>query len=214
MRTYLTMKKSHDSELPEQFRDDDVRYTRELVRHFLDVYTKPGDVVLDPFAGFGTTLLVAEAMRRIPYGIEYDQQRAAFIRTVLQKYSEHLICGDARRLASYELPLIDFSMTSPPYMTSQSRHNPLTAYQTLDGNYRQYLQEIRDVYQQLTGKLKPGAHVVLEVANLKHEQGTTPLAWHIAEQVSGVLRFEGEIVVCWDEYGYGYDHSYCLIFAN
>ena len=25
---------------------------------------------------------------------------------------------------------------------------------------------------------------------------------------------ESELVVCWDEYGYGYDHSYCLIFSR
>jgi hypothetical protein len=42
----------------------------------------------------------------------------------------------------------------------------------------------------------------------------TPLAWDVAAAVSQVLRFEGEIVVCWDHYGYGYDHSYCLVFSR
>ena len=27
-------------------------------------------------------------------------------------------------------------------------------------------------------------------------------------------QLEGEVVVGWDEYGYGYDHSYCLIFTK
>ena len=44
-----------------QFEDDDVRYAGELVRYFLDLYTQPGDIVFDPFAGFGTTLYTAEA---------------------------------------------------------------------------------------------------------------------------------------------------------
>jgi hypothetical protein len=55
--------------------------------------------------------------------------------------------------------------------------------------------------------------VVLEVANLKIEGELTTLAWDIAEEVSKVLRFEGEAVACWDRYDYGYDHSYCLIFS-
>jgi len=28
-----------------------------------------------------------------------------------------------------------------------------------------------------------------------------------------VLHFEGEVVVCWDRYGYGYEHSYCLVYS-
>jgi hypothetical protein len=53
----------------------------------------------------------------------------------------------------------------------------------------------------------------LEVANLKSEKQVTTLAWDVGREISKVLRFEGEVVVCWDKYGYGYDHSYCLVFS-
>ena len=69
--------------------------------------------------------------------------------------------------------------------------------------------------------LKPDGYAVVEVANL---QGpiVTPLAWDVAREISKVLHFEGEIIVCWEggdkegghSYGYGYDHSYCLIFRK
>lgn len=62
--------------------------------------------------------------------------------------------------------------------------------------------------------MKPNAHAVIEVANLKLWDGLTTLAWDIAKTVSQVLRFEGEFVVGWDTYGFGYDHSYCLVFAK
>jgi site-specific DNA-methyltransferase (adenine-specific) len=39
-----------------------------LVRYFLALYSKPGDVVLDPFCGKGTTLLEAAAAERIAVG--------------------------------------------------------------------------------------------------------------------------------------------------
>jgi DNA modification methylase len=213
MSTYISMKTRHEFVLPAQFKDDDVRYPGALVRHFLDLYTHPGDIVLDPFAGFGTTLYTAEAEGRIAYGLEYDRQRADFIRANLQ-HKERLIQGDARRLSTYDLPSLDFSMTSPPFTSPQDQENPLTAYQTMDGRYENYLSEIGDVYRQLSALLKPGARAVVEASNLKHELGVTPLAWHIAEQVSQFLHFEGEIVVCWDHYGYGYDHSYCLVFSR
>ncbi len=62
--------------------------------------------------------------------------------------------------------------------------------------------------------MKDHAHVVIEVANLKAPDGVTRLAWDIADVVSEVLHFEGEVVIGWDTYGYGYDHSYCLVFTS
>ena len=40
----------------------------------------------------------------------------------------------------------------------------------------------------------------------------TRFAWDLARQLSERLVFQGEIVLNWEEYGSGYDHSYCLIF--
>ncbi|KPV51059.1 DNA methylase, partial [Kouleothrix aurantiaca] len=53
---------------------------------------------------------------------------------------------------------------------------------------------------------------VLEVSNLKGPGGTTMLSWDVARAVGEVLAFEGEVVIAWDHYAYGYDHSYCLVF--
>lgn len=75
---------------------------------------------------------------------------------------------------------------------------------------------MKSIYRQVNARLKPSGHAVIEVSNLKHEDGSlTTLAWDIAREVSEVLRFVGEIVVTWENgYGYGYDHSYCLVFAK
>ena len=70
MRTYLRLKNRQSHKLPAEFQDQDLRYPEELVATFLRQFTGPGDVVLDPFAGYGTTLIVAEAMDRVPYGVE------------------------------------------------------------------------------------------------------------------------------------------------
>jgi len=80
--------------------------------------------------------------------------------------------------------------------------------------YAAYLQQIERIYADIRQLLKPEARVVLEVANLKDEHGITTLAWDVARAISNVLVFEGEVVIGWDSYGYGYDHSYCLVFRN
>lgn len=50
--------------------------------------TDPGDVVLDPFAGSGTTLVVAEQLGRKSVGIELDSQNVALIENRLAERRE------------------------------------------------------------------------------------------------------------------------------
>jgi DNA modification methylase len=212
MKTYLSLSLAHSDELPPHLSDDDVRYPESLVEYFLRNYTEVGDTVLDPFAGFGTTLIVAERLGRIPFGVEYDEARATYARSKL-KLPANLIVGDSRALAGLQLPPINFSMTSPPYMNKDDMDDPFTAYGAKGTGYAAYLNDIRSIYGEVRKVMKPTGTVVLEVANLKHDGQVTTLAWDIAQEVSNVLRFEGEVVVCWDKYGYGYDHSYCLVYS-
>ena len=91
--------------------------------------------------------------------------------------------------------------------------DPLTAYRAEGKGYAVYLQGLRRAYEQLRQHMEPAGTVVLEVANLKRDGQVTALARDIAREVSQVLRFEGEVVVCWDRYGSGYDHSYRPVYS-
>ena len=212
VRTYLSMQFKHVEELPAAFQDDDVRFPESLVEYFLREYTQVGDIVLDPFAGYGSTLIVAERLDRVPFGVELNAARVNHARTKLAR-PERLVHGDARSLASIDLPTIDFSITSPPYMHKDDLEDPFTAYQNTGKGYTAYLHDIRSIYKQLRRHMRPAGTIVLEVANLKVGGKVTTLAWDVAQEVSQVLHFEGEVVVCWDQYRYGYDHSYCLVYT-
>lgn len=213
MRTCLTLAMENDTPLPEGV-GPDIRYPRSLVELFLREFTNEGDVVFDPFAGYGTTLIVAEAMGRNGYGVEFTPTRAEYIRSRM-RHPERLIHGDSRRLDAIALPPLDFSLTSPPYTPKHHRENPFTDYSEIGEGYEQYLRDLRAIYAALARKMKPDARAVIEIANLKSEEGLTTLAWDVARSVSDVLTFEGEVVIAWEPtYGYGYDHSYCLVFRN
>src|SRR3712207_5603305 len=148
MRTFLQLPNVQTRVLPPHFQHDDVRYTDALVAHFLREFTQEQQVVFDPFAGFGTTLIVAEALGRVAYGLEYDRQRVEYIQGQVQQ-PDHVIQGDARHLLTYGLPRFDFSMTSPPYMQRGETQDPLTAYTTVGAGYAAYLQSLGTIYAQM-----------------------------------------------------------------
>ena len=55
-------------------------FTIELPMSAIEVYTRPGAIVLDPFMGSGTTALAAKSMGRNYIGIELNQEYAEMAR--------------------------------------------------------------------------------------------------------------------------------------
>ncbi|NPD89619.1 MAG: class I SAM-dependent methyltransferase [Asgard group archaeon] len=221
MSTYITLPNVRRRKIPEEFKDNDNRFSESLVEYFLEKYTKKGDIVLDIFAGLGTTLFVAEEMERIPFGVEYSEARYIYIRENLQN-KDNIIYGDSLKLLEYNVPKCDFCIASPIYMNKSETENPYTAY-TTKGTYKQYLEDTRKIYSNVKKKMKHNSKIVVEVSNLKKDDSVTTLAWDIGKEISKIFHFEGEIVVNWTSnssenkdgfYGYGYDHSYCLVFSN
>jgi len=98
----------------------------ELARTVIRAYSQPGELVLDPMCGIGTTLVEAIHLDRDAIGVELEPRWAAIAagNAVLareQGAPAHALClrGDARRLGRglldelvREVPLI---LTSPPY---------------------------------------------------------------------------------------------------
>lgn len=92
-------------------------------------YTKPGDLVLDPMCGIGTTLVAAAWLGRTGLGVEYEPRWADLARanpthTTAQGASGTgtVITGDARELLDlvpdHVHGQVALVLTSPPYGSS------------------------------------------------------------------------------------------------
>ena len=147
LKTIISLPKTQRRELPKEYSGDDNRFSESLVEFFLNAYTKKGHLVLDIFAGLGTTLIVAEEMGRIPYGIEYDKARYEYIQRNL-RHKQNIIKGDALKLLEYNLPKFDFFLTSPPYMSKEDKEYPFTSY-TTKGEYNQYISDYGKIFKQV-----------------------------------------------------------------
>jgi modification methylase len=107
-----------------------------IARHAITAYSRPGDLVLDPLCGIGTTLVEAVYLGRDALGVELEPRWADLARANLAHARTHgatgtatVVTGDARHLPSLLDPdlvgRVGLVLTSPPY--GSSIHGQVTA---------------------------------------------------------------------------------------
>ncbi len=194
---------------------DDIHFTEALAASVIGHASRPGDLVLDPFAGYGTTVAVAERLGRRAIGIELIPEHLEVARARCSD-GVTLILGDAREASRVVQEPVDLVLTSPPYMAGRDHpQNPLTGYATDDGDYGVYLQEIGSIFGQVARLLRPGGQLVVNVANVVSPDGTvTSLASDMAEVIDAHVPLLGVTTLRWDEPPVGIDGDYLLWFAR
>jgi len=194
---------------------DDIHFTEALAASVIGHASQPGDLVLDPFAGYGTTVTVAERMGRRAIGIELVPEHLEIARGRIIGNGK-LILGDARELSRLVDEPVDLVLTSPPYMPGANHpENPLTGYATDDGDYAVYLQELGLIFGQVATLLRPGGRLVVNVANVVAIDGSaTPLATDMAGVIDEHVPLLGVTTLQWDEPPAGLDGDYLLWFAR
>ena len=195
--------------------EDDIHFTEALASSVIAHTTKPGDLVLDPFAGYGTTVAVAERVGRRAIGIELVPEHLDIARRRTGEKGR-LILGDARELSRHVDEPVDLVLTSPPYMAGANHpQNPLTGYATDDGDYATYLNELGAIFRQAATLLRPGGRIVVNVANVVATDGTvTPLASDLAGVIDQHVPLLGITTLQWDEPPAGLEGDCLLWFAR
>jgi hypothetical protein len=162
-----------------------------VAAHAIDHYTQPGDLVLDPMCGIGTTLVEAVHAGRRAVGIEYephwvDVARAnlALAHTAGVAHDGRVFHGDARQIASLLPPeylgQAALVVTSPPY--GPSTHGQVAVspgagvqkYHHLYGNtldrgnlanigHHRLLSGFTRILAGLVPFLRPGGHIAITI---------------------------------------------------
>jgi DNA modification methylase len=194
---------------------DDIHFTEALAESLIGHASRPGDLILDPFAGYGTTVAVAERMGRRAVGIELIPEHLEIARRRTGDRAS-LILGDARDLARLVSSPVDLVLTSPPYMPSVDHpENPLTGYATDDGDYATYLRELGWIFEQAAALLRPGGQLIVNVADVIAVDGSvTPLARDIGGLIDEHVPLMGVTAIEWDEQPVGLDADYLLWFRR
>lgn len=133
-KSWLKFQKSWFVHNPPPRRKDVLRHPAKfpetLAQEFIEFFTRRGEVVLDPMAGTGSTLVAALRSGRHSYGIELNPAYAAIAQQVVaeerlslgdgfQELIAEVIQGNAGDIdciaAARRFPGIDYVLTSPPY---------------------------------------------------------------------------------------------------
>ena len=213
----------HDTFLAERplGADEDVHMLPAIVDHIIERCSKPGDLVFDPFAGFGTTIERAVALGREALGIELLPERVEYLRKRVP--GARIIEGDARELLRIIRSIappqpdasIDLILTSPPYMTAENHEpDPLTAYEEDDGDYGRYLDELGLVAAQCARTIVPGGFVVWNLADIHHMGSTTYLIRDCTRVLEQHLTPVGITEIVWDRYPHDLVADALLVFQR
>ncbi len=189
-------------------------FPKQLVTRLLEIYTKPGDIVLDPFMGTGSTLVAAKELGRQGVGLEISPQYIDIAQKRISALAPNhdksqIFCEDARALSKViSNNSIDLVVTSPPYWNVHQQRRtadgktprPYTTSPNDMGNisaYSEFLKALGAVAKQLLVVLKPGRWCVLIVMDLRKKNKFYPFHIDCVDHWT-TEGFQLEDIIIWD----------------
>lgn len=207
----------------------------QLMKKFIDFFTKEGQVVLDPFMGVGGTLIACSLSHRKGIGVDLSEEYVDIYKKVCKELNitEHTaIVGDSLELDKLlkKDATIDFILTDPPYgeMLSKKRTGqkkkkngvavatPFTNHKTDLGNMERenFLESLKTIIAKSVEYLKPKGYIAIFVKDLQpNGNGHNMLHCYITDKLLEIpgLSFKGYKI--WYDatqklYPFGYPHAF------
>ena len=154
-----------------------------IPRNLLLRYSKEGDMVLDQFAGGGTTLVEAKLLSRNILGVDVNQaaldrcrEKTAF--EYINAGKVYIKQGDARNLEFIRDGSIDFVCTHPPYADiikySEDINDDLSHLSVSD-----FLVAMQSVSKEAFRVLKKGCYCAILMGDTRKKGHVVPLSFNV-----------------------------------
>ena len=191
----------------------------------IQLFTHKGELVLDPFAGIGTTLIAAQDLGRNAVGFDLsknytDVTKKRLGQKRLEESQQIAICDEAHNIPQYiKENTVALCITSPPYahmlnkprlnksMRADKRENKhfmkVQQYSqdpkdlgTMD--HEKYAEALTEIYKGIFPLMKPRAHCVVNINDVWWENRRIPTHMYIVKALEKA-GFELRNILVWDK---------------
>lgn len=213
---------------PRDIRDKKVHpavFPIAMAKRVIEQFTHKGELVIDPFAGSGTTLVAAQDLARNAIGFDLKQEYVELSNSRIASQPEDstcqqfAICDDARNISERIAPgTVKLAFTSPPYANilnrerkNKSRRGDLRKNEQF-GIVEQYSQDPRDLgtleaaefeeaISEIFREMKPifseKAHVLINITDAWIDGKRVPLHINIINAMTAA-GYEFRNTIIWD----------------
>lgn len=143
-----------------------------VIWNVIQAYTKPGDLIVDPFCGSGTTLDVAKDTQRMARGFD------------LKPYREDIERADSRKLP-LDADSVDLVFMDPPYGDHINYSNDPQCIGKLSAYSPDYYREMHGAIKEATRVLKPGGVLAVYVCDyFEKKNGFAPVGFGLFDSLA------------------------------
>lgn len=200
----------------------------ELCADLIKIFTKKGQLVLDPLAGVGGTLLGAATVDRKALGIELNEKWAEIYAEVckLEGLEEFpVIIGDANeKMQDIENESIDFILTDVPYWimdqvtktrsAAAGRNSNLSKFNSKELQTKEdWLAEMKQIFTNAAPTLKKNGYMAVFIGDMYRGKEFHFLSAELARTISEIDDFTLKSDIIWHDdskmlHIYGYPFAY------
>jgi DNA modification methylase len=178
----------------------------EIPRRLIKLFSFHGELVLDPFAGVGTTATAAVELGRRAMCVEQNASYAKVIRNRCNgTRPTTVIQGDSRKLDWIGDNSVGIVVTSPPYW-NKADYGKKRMNLGNEPIYPRFFESIRPVFAECFRVLIPGRKLCLVTANVNQHTEHGLLTFPLAADFLNLLRDVGFVIVneiIWSKDGTG-----------
>ena len=155
----------------------------QVPRNLIELYSKPGDFVLDPMVGSGTTLIECKLLNRNALGTDINPSAVKLAQSRLNFISQYspkidVALGDARRMTCVPTESVDLLLMHPPYLDIvRYGDGRLDGDLSNHGSLEPFRQELRLVAAEAYRVLRPGRYCAILVGDVRKRGAYIPLGF-------------------------------------
>lgn len=167
-------------------------FAPQIARNIIEMYSEPGEFVLDPMVGSGTTLIEARLLHRDALGIDINPTAVDLSKQALKfdhatESEQRVKLGDARRLNMLQNESVDLILTHPPYLDIVTYSDgKIPEDLSTFGDVDKFCDEIEKVAFELYRVLKPNRHCAILIGDTRKAKHYVPLSYHVMQRFLSV----------------------------